>query len=71
MIATNAEEFIRDPAEEACYDIQTACWQFEKAIKDCISSGRLAFLDGMIAESRKRVELLAVTLAARQTELER
>jgi hypothetical protein len=66
----SGEEFSRDPAEEACYDIQMACWQFQTAIERAESSGRLAFIDGMLSESRKRLELLIIAVGARQAQID-
>ena len=65
-----SKDLTRDPAEEACYDIQKACWAFQTAIERAETTGRLAFIDGMLAESRKRLDLVIVAVGARQTEIE-
>lgn len=64
------EDLSRDPAEEACYEIQKALWEFQTAIERCESAGRLAFIDGMLAESRKRLDLVIIAVGAKQAELD-
>lgn len=65
------EDYTRDPAEDACYDIQMACWAFQTAIARCESSSRLAFIDGMLAESRKRLDLVIIAVGSKQAELDK
>ena len=65
-----SQDLTRDPAEEACYDIQKACWEFQTAIDRCQTLGRLEFIDGMVAETRKRIDLVVNAVVARHAELE-
>lgn len=69
-VEASAEDFTRDPAEEACYDIQLACWSFQKAIEQAETSGRLEFLDGMLTETKKRIELVIIAVGARQAQID-
>lgn len=63
------DAFTRDTAEDACYELQKACWAFQSAIERADTKGRIAFIAGMLDESRKRLGLVCAYAAAKELEL--